>query len=118
MAQNMSHPKNPPIPPSPLSRAIIVAWVMCTLTALLGELSILVLLLFGSFIEPSERVAALGSLLVLAATFSGIFGLIILPFALRSAGNIIPRRAIIVAVVICLLPLLGLIALLPGTSGS
>jgi hypothetical protein len=43
--------------------------------------------------------------------------LILLPFALRSAGNIIPRRAIIVAVAICLLPLVGLIALLLGASG-
>ncbi len=90
---------------------------MCTLTALLGELFILVLLLFGACIEPNERMAILGSLLVLAATFSGIFGLIILPFALRSAGKIIPRRAIIVAVAICLLPLVGLIALLLGASG-
>ena len=113
----MSHPKKPPLPPSPLSRAIIVAWVMCTLTALLGELFILVLLFFGAFIEPNERMAILGSLLVLAVTFSGIFGLILLPFALRSAGNIIPRRAIIVAVAICLLPLVGLIALLLGASG-
>jgi hypothetical protein len=104
--------------PSSGFRPIVLAWVMCTLTALLGELAVLGLILLRTFVEPSERLGALAVLLVLAATFSGMLSLTLLPFVLRSDRKNIPRQAVIVSVAIGLLPLLALVGLFLGASGN
>ncbi|HJN67231.1 MAG TPA: hypothetical protein QF761_13555 [Pirellulales bacterium] len=99
-------------------RPIVLAWVMCTLTALLGELAMLALILLRAIVEPSERLGALAVILVLTAAFSGMLGLTMLPFVLRSGRERIPRQAVIVSVAISLLPLLALVGLFLGASGN
>jgi len=99
-------------------RPIVLAWVMCTLTSLMGELAMLGLILLGAFVEPSERLGTLAVILVLTATFSGILSLAMLPFVLRSGRERVPGQVLIVSVVISLLPLLALIGLFLGASGN
>ena len=110
-------PKKSHPPPSSVSRAIVVAWVICTLTALLGELATVVLMVFQSFMAPSPQLGALAVLIVLTSTLSGILGLAILPVVMRHGPETSPRPVVIISAVICGLPLLLLIGLFLGTGG-
>ena len=114
----MSPSKNPSTLPSPRSRAIIVAWVICTLTTLFVEFATIVLIIIQSFVAPSPRLGALATLLILAAICSGLLGLILLPFVVRYGRGTVPRQATLISMVICGLPLLLVIGLFLATSGS
>lgn len=100
-------------PPSPGVRAAVVAWVMCTLTAFLGELSVGVLVIVIKIASaPTPHLGALAVILALGTLLAGLIGLAILPFVLRLAKGAIPRLAIAFSVAICLLPVLFLLGLL------
>lgn len=91
----------------------MVAWVMCTLTAFLGELSVALL---GMVIKiasvPTPHLGALAVILALGTLLAGLIGLALLPFVLRLAKGTIPSLAIVFSVTICLLPVLFLLGLL------
>ena len=83
----------------PRAGVVIIGWVTCTLTALLCELSTMALILIQGFVTPSPRLGVLATLLILAAIFSGLLGLILLPFVVRYGQKTVPRVAVLIAIV-------------------
>ena len=114
----MLPPKKISDPLFPRTGVVIIGWVTCTLTALLCELSTIALILIQGFVTPSPRLGVLATLLILAAIFSGLLGLILLPFVVRYGQKTVPRVAVLIAIVICGLPLLFVIGLFFANSGG
>ncbi len=106
--------KIPPREPSPLSRAIVVGWVISTLTAAMSELVALTLVACDYFFTLTDPLRALTVLVAFTALFSGILGLIFLPFAVRVAEVDIPRVMIAGALFLCSIPPLFFAAALFG----
>ncbi len=114
----MLPPKKTSDPLFPRTGAVIVGWVTCTLTALLCEFSTIVLIVIQGFVTPSPRLGVLATLLILAGIFSGLLGLILLPFVVRYGQKPVPRIVVLISIVICGLPLLFVSGLFFASSGS